>query len=170
MPAGADAVVMVERHDEHWRRRRGRFSQPATSGPEHRPARRATSPPATSSSAAGDLLTPSRVGALAAIGCTDVEVYAQPARRDPVDRQRGRRAGTAARARADLRRQPLHARRRRRRARRRAGAASRRPRHARGAARARSTNARTRIVIVFSGGSSVGERDLIVDSSPRAAR
>ena len=28
--------------------------------------------------AAGDLLTPSRVGALAAIGCADVEVYAKP--------------------------------------------------------------------------------------------
>ena len=49
--------------------------------PEHRPARRRHRRPAIASSARATLLNPSRVGALAAIGRADVEVYAQAARR-----------------------------------------------------------------------------------------
>ena len=43
--------------------------------------------------ARGDVLNPSRIGALAALGVGDVEVYAKPSRRDPLDRQRDRRSG-----------------------------------------------------------------------------
>ena len=42
--------------------------------------------------AAGDLLTPSRIGAVAAVGCADVEVFAKPRVADSLDRQRSRRA------------------------------------------------------------------------------
>ena len=88
----------------------------------------------------------------------------EAARRDPLDRQRSDRAGRHARAGADLRRQPLHARRR----------SSRRT----AASPSRTTPAQDTVaalidaldacaaadLIVFSGGSSVGERDLVVDA------
>ena len=78
MPAGADAVVMVEETDDGTasgrvrvhRRRCIRASTSAGAAP--------TSPPGRPSFAPGDLLNPSRVGALAAIGAADVEVFAQP--------------------------------------------------------------------------------------------
>ena len=43
--------------------------------------------PGRRSLAAGHVLNPSRVGALAATGTTGVEVFAKPSRRDSVDRQ-----------------------------------------------------------------------------------
>jgi len=46
--------------------------------PEHRQARRATSRPGDRVVSSGDVLTPSRTGALAAIGRADVEVFAKP--------------------------------------------------------------------------------------------
>ena len=84
------------------------------------------------------------------------------ARRDPLDRQRNRRARAAAGAGADLRHQPLHA---------------RRGRVENGGVAVPSRTAADTIedlsravdecleqdVLVFSGGSSVGERDLILD-------
>ena len=83
--------------------------------------------------------------------------------RDPLDRQRDRRARTAARARADLRHQPLHARRRSS-ARTAACPWCCRPRRTRSRrCRMRSTRRWREDVLVFSGGSSVGERDLIMD-------
>ncbi len=77
LPDGADAVVMVEETAPAADAARGR------SWPRPRPARTSgaaapTSAPAISSSRRGDLLSPSRVGALAAIGCANVEVYARP--------------------------------------------------------------------------------------------
>ena len=78
----------------------------------------------------GDLLNPSRIGALAAIGVTRGRGLRAAAGRDPLDRQRDRRARPAARARADLRHQPVHAVVDHRRARRRAGRATHRRRTA----------------------------------------
>ena len=108
MPDGADAVVMVEETERvdgtgesvssrrsirgrtsgawrgHRRRSGGRCSR-ATADPE--PRRRAGR---------------NRSG-------WNVDVYARPEDRDPVDRQRNRRAGPPARTRADLRHQSVHA-------------------------------------------------------------
>ena len=75
LPAGADAVVMVEETA-----RSGDvvdvFS-PATSG-QNVGRRAADIAVGDRAIAAGDLLTPSRVGALAAIGCDAIDVFAKP--------------------------------------------------------------------------------------------
>jgi molybdenum cofactor synthesis domain-containing protein len=76
LPAGADAVVMVEDtaksgdHDIE-------IFAPAATG-QNVGRRGADIVAGDRVVAAGDLLTPSRVGAIAAIGCADVEVYAKP--------------------------------------------------------------------------------------------
>ena len=111
-----------------------------------------------------------RSARVAAIGCAQVEVFAQAARRDSFDRQRSDRAGHAAQPRPDLRREPLHA-----------GAvveahggvaetARARARHASRRSTRRSTPAPNADVIIFSGGSSVGDRDLLVDLIAAARR
>ena len=108
MPAGADAVVMVEETARRAVTRCEIFAA-GRRRTEHRHAAAPTSRAGDRVVAAGDVLTPSRVGALAAVGRADVEVYAQAARRDSLDRQRSRRRRAAAAAGTDLRRQPLHA-------------------------------------------------------------
>ena len=77
MPDGADAVVMVEETEKTRRRR--------TSGSSRRCIRGSTSAAAAADIAAGqpvlaagDVLNPSRIGALAAIGAADVDVFARP--------------------------------------------------------------------------------------------
>ncbi|MBZ5557670.1 MAG: molybdopterin molybdotransferase MoeA [Acidobacteriia bacterium] len=75
LPAGADAVVMVEETaktgDEI------QIFAPATAG--HHVGRRGADIAAGDRViSSGDVLSPSRVGALAAIGCVDVEVFAKP--------------------------------------------------------------------------------------------
>ena len=76
MPVGADAVVMVEeteRGDGH----DVRIFTPVY--PQQHVGRRAADIAAGSAVLQpGDVLTPSRIGALAAIGASDVEVFAQP--------------------------------------------------------------------------------------------
>ncbi len=76
MPAGADAVVMVE-ETEHGDGDAVRIFTPVY--PRQHVGRRAAD---IASGAAvlqpGDLLTPSRIGALAAIGTREVEVFARP--------------------------------------------------------------------------------------------
>jgi molybdenum cofactor synthesis domain-containing protein len=76
MPVGADAVVMVEeteRGDGH----DVRIFTPVY--PQQHVGRRAADIAAGSAVLQqGDVLTPSRIGALAAIGARDVEVFAQP--------------------------------------------------------------------------------------------
>ena len=114
--------------------------------------------------AAGDVLTPSRIGALAAIGCARRRGLRAAARRDSVHGQRNRRAGARAPAGTHLRRQPLHA----RRCRRRHTAASPEPTAPAHDSVDALVEALDRCaaadLIVFSGGSSVGDRDLIVDA------
>ena len=130
LPEGADAVVMVEETAPR-RRRPRRHHSPRPPRARTSAGAAPTSRPAIVVVRRGELLKPSRVGALAAIGCVELEVYARPrvamlsTGNEVVD------PGTAARARTDLRRQPLHAGRRRRRPRRHARAASARPGHAR---------------------------------------
>jgi molybdopterin molybdotransferase len=76
LPAGADAVVMVEATAKNGEMEI-QIQAPATAGQHvgRRGADIATGAPAVR---AHDLLTPSRVGALAAIGATEVSVYAKP--------------------------------------------------------------------------------------------
>jgi molybdopterin molybdotransferase len=76
LPAGADAVVMVE---ETARSGDGEVDIFSAAQAGQNVGRRAGDI-ATGDTviAAGDVLTPSRVGAIAAIGTTDVEVFAQP--------------------------------------------------------------------------------------------
>ena len=76
LPDGADAVVMVEETDARRRRRieMSRRPRPARTSADAAP----TSRPATAWCAAGELLNPSRIGALAAVGSAEVEVYARP--------------------------------------------------------------------------------------------
>ena len=129
--------------------------------PEHRPARRRHRRRATASSPPGDLLNPSRIGALAAIGARDVEVFAQPRVAilstgnevvEPGSRSRPgqiydvNRFTLAAIVAAHGGVAEPH----------RAGAPTRSTRSS-----TRSTRAPAPTCIVFSGGSSVGERDLI---------
>jgi molybdenum cofactor synthesis domain-containing protein len=76
LPAGADAVVMVEataKGDET----EIQILAPATAG-QHVGRRGADIAIGAAAVRAHDPLTPSRVGALAAIGATDVSVYAKP--------------------------------------------------------------------------------------------
>jgi molybdenum cofactor synthesis domain-containing protein len=76
LPAGADSVVMVEEtarsgdHDIH-------VFAPTSAG-QNVGRRGADMIAGDRVVAAGDLLSPSRVGALAAVGCADVEVFARP--------------------------------------------------------------------------------------------
>ena len=91
MPAGADAVVIVEDTDGEAsggspRVRAGR-SRDRTSA-----ARAPTSAAASACCSAGTTLTPSRVGAIAALGLSRRRGVRAAARRDPLDRQRDRRA------------------------------------------------------------------------------
>lgn len=76
LPAGADAVVMVE---ETAKEADGRILilAPAAAG-QNIGRKGADITAGDRVIAAGDLLTPSRVGAIAAIGAGDVEVFAQP--------------------------------------------------------------------------------------------
>jgi molybdenum cofactor synthesis domain-containing protein len=76
LPAGADAVVMVEETATHGDHEIDIFAV-ATPGQNigGRGGDMKIGDPVVSS---GDLLTPSRVGALAAIGCADVDVFARP--------------------------------------------------------------------------------------------
>jgi molybdenum cofactor synthesis domain-containing protein len=76
LPAGADAVVMVEETEKDGDRAIRIFAA-ATAG-QHVGRRGADIAAGDRVLAAGDLLTPSRVGALAAIGGVDAEVYARP--------------------------------------------------------------------------------------------
>ena len=119
----------------------------------------------------GDVLNPSRIGALAAIGAAATSRSRPAHGRDAFDRQRNRRTGPAARARArsttstGSRCAPSS----------RSTAASPVPMphrhgHARGAATAQSTSRGEHDMMVFSGGSSVGERDLDARRDPAARR
>jgi molybdenum cofactor synthesis domain-containing protein len=75
LPSGADAVVMVEQTatDD-----RDVLIQAAAAPGQHIGRRAADIAVGDLVTRAGDVLTPSRIGALAAVGCTDVEVYARP--------------------------------------------------------------------------------------------
>jgi molybdopterin molybdotransferase len=76
MPDGADAVVMVE---ETERDGGGGVRVFTPVYPRQNVGRRASDIGAGSAVvSSGDLLTPSRIGALAAVGIVDVEVYAKP--------------------------------------------------------------------------------------------
>ena len=108
MPQGADAVVMVEETERIAGRTTCAIFTPVY--PRQHVGRRGADIAAGQTVLApGDVLNPSRIGALAAIGALRRRRLREAARRDPLDRQRDRRAGPAARARADLRHQPLHA-------------------------------------------------------------
>ena len=97
MPDGADAVVMVEETEKARRSDDVRDLHAGLSAAARRPPRRRHRRRADRVLAAGDLLNPSRVGALAAIGVRRRRGLRQAARRDSLDRQRDRRARPAAR-------------------------------------------------------------------------
>ena len=76
LPSGADAVVMVEETNQGGD---GRIEIFASAAAGQNIGRRGADILAGDRVVdAGAMLTPSRVGALAAIGCTDVEVFAKP--------------------------------------------------------------------------------------------
>ncbi|HET7617036.1 MAG TPA: gephyrin-like molybdotransferase Glp [Vicinamibacterales bacterium] len=77
MPAGADAVVMVEETERVAGGDEVRVMTPVYPR-QHVGARAADIRSGQPLLAAGDVLTPARIGALAAIGATDVEVFARP--------------------------------------------------------------------------------------------
>ena len=128
LPAGADAVVMVEETATEGEQIHIRVAAAPGQNVGRRGADIMTGDLVVRE---GDVLTPSRIGALAAIGCTEVDGLREAARRDSVDGQRSRRARTAAQSRTNLRRQPIHAGRDRRRPRRRAAIAEGGDGHAR---------------------------------------
>jgi len=76
LPAGADAVVMVEDTAKAGDDRIEFFTAP-TAG-QHVARRGADIAAGDIVVRSGDVLTPSRVGAIAAIGCADVAVFAKP--------------------------------------------------------------------------------------------
>ena len=76
LPAGADAVVMVEDTAKDGDHDVDIFA--ATAPGQNIGRRGADIVAGDRVVAAGDVLSPSRVGALAAIGCVDVEVFARP--------------------------------------------------------------------------------------------
>ena len=76
LPAGADAVVMVEETAKHGEHDVDIFA-PAKPG-QHIGRRGADIRTGDPVIASGSLLTPSRIGALAAIGCAEVDVFAKP--------------------------------------------------------------------------------------------
>jgi molybdenum cofactor synthesis domain-containing protein len=75
LPAGADAVVMVE--DTGRSADEIEIYAPAATG-QNVGRRGGDMKAGDTAIAAGDVLTPSRIGALAAIGCADVDVFAKP--------------------------------------------------------------------------------------------
>jgi molybdenum cofactor synthesis domain-containing protein len=76
LPSGADAVVMVEQTATD---NRDVLIQAAAAPGQHIGRRAADIAAGDRVARAGDVLTtPSRIGALAAVGCADVEVYARP--------------------------------------------------------------------------------------------
>ena len=161
LPAGADAVVMVEEtaSSEH-----GIEIFAAATAGQHIGRRGADIAAGDRVMAAGDLLSPSRVGAIAAIGRAGRRGVREAARRDPLDRQRSRSSRDSALAPGqifDVNRFTLgaivsaHG-----------GVAE--PRRAAQDTVAALVDAldacASADLIVFSGGSSVGERDLVVDA------
>ena len=76
LPAGADAVVMVEETAKSGDHDIDVFA--STAAGQNVSRRGADIVAGDRVVAAGDLLSPSRIGALAAIGCADVEVFARP--------------------------------------------------------------------------------------------
>jgi molybdopterin molybdotransferase len=76
LPSGADAVVMVEETTPVIDGRVGIAS--AAAAGQNIGRRGADISPGDLVVRAGDLLNPSRIGAIAAIGCPDVEVFARP--------------------------------------------------------------------------------------------
>ena len=120
IPEGASAVVMVEDTDKNADGAVHIF------GPVY-PGQNVTRQGADIRSgqqvlSIGDVLTPSRIGSIAALGFESVDVFAQATDRDSLDRQRGRRSRAPPRAGPDLRHQQVHAGRDHPGARRRAGA------------------------------------------------
>ena len=160
MPAGADAVVMVEETE-----RAGDEVRILTPVYPRQNVGRQGADIAVGQIVIrdGDVLNPSRIGALAALGVADVEVYARPTvailstGNEIIDPGPGAAAGP------DLRHQQVHAEHHHPGTRRRADAVRHGARHHRGARAGASTRALACDVLVFSGGSSVGERDLILD-------
>src|SRR6185295_14620519 len=161
LPAGADAVVMVEDTATTGGHEIEVFA-PAAAG-QHVGRRGADIVAGDLVVAAADLLSPSRVGALAAIGCTDVEVYARPrvailsTGNEVVEPGQALAPGQI----FDVNRFTLgaivstHG----------GVAEAHRAAHDTVEALVASLDAcRTADLIVFSGGSSVGERDLVVDA------
>jgi molybdopterin molybdotransferase len=167
MPAGADAVVMVE---ETHKDGDARIHIRAAANPGQNIGRRgADIRTGDHVIEAGAILTPSRVGALAAIGCGDAEVFAKPrvailsTGNEVVDTGRALAPGQI----YDVNRFTL------------AAIVSAHggipePRRAAedtvDALVAALDDCSTADVIVFSGGSSVGERDLVVDAIGRRGR
>jgi molybdenum cofactor synthesis domain-containing protein len=161
LPAGADAVVMVE---ETAKGNDGRVQIFAAAAAGQNVGRRGADIAAGDRVVSrGDVLTPSRVGALAAIGCIDVDVFAKPrvailsTGNEVIDPGRPLAPGQI----YDVNRFTLAAI---------VSAHGGVPEAHRPAqdtidalVRALDESARCD-VIVFSGGSSVGERDLIVDA------
>ena len=76
LPAGADAVVMVEETAKTEDGSIEIFAQAAAG--QHIGKRGADIAAGDRVIASGDLLSPGRVGALAAVGCADVDVFAKP--------------------------------------------------------------------------------------------
>jgi molybdenum cofactor synthesis domain-containing protein len=160
LPSGADAVVMVEQTTTD---DRDVLIQAAAAPGQHIGRRAADIATGDRVTRAGDVLSPSRIGALAAVGCTDVEVYARPrvavlsTGNEVVDPGRPLAPGHV----YDVNRFTLgaivsmHG-----------GIAE--PHHAAedtvNALLAALDACASADLIVFSGGSSVGERDLIVDA------
>lgn len=160
MPAGADAVVMVE-ETERADASAVRVFTPVY--PRQNVGRRASDIAAGSPVVrAGDLLTPSRIGALAAIGTVDVDVYAKPrVALIPTGNEVVQPGGRLQPGQIfDVNRFTLGAL---------AGAHGGVPvplppaRDALDALSAAMDEAANADLVVFSGGSSVGERDLMVD-------
>ena len=111
VPDGADAVVMVEETDRaDGSSRRDAVAIRMAVRPGQNVTPRANDIKAGEQLLApGDLLTPSRAGCLRSRGPTARRRLRTPRGRDGFDRQRDRRAWPAARPRADLRHQSLHA-------------------------------------------------------------
>jgi molybdenum cofactor synthesis domain-containing protein len=161
LPAGADAVVMVE--DTGPAGAANVNVHAAVTAGQHVGPRGADIAAGAAVIRPGELLTPSRVGALAAVGCAAVDVYAKPrvailsTGNEVVDPGRSLRPGQI----YDVNRFTLAAI-----VREHGGVPLPQPAaedsvNALGAALDRAMDAD---VIVFSGGSSVGTRDLIVDA------
>jgi molybdopterin molybdotransferase len=161
LPSGADAVVMVEETAKAGETHVGVFGR-ATAG-QNVTRRGADIVTGDTVVATGDLLTPSRVGAIAAIGVADVDVFAKPrvailsTGNEVVDPGRQLAPGQI----YDVNRFTIasivaaHG----------GVPTTLRPAHDSVDALVSALDASTDAdLIVFSGGSSVGERDLVVDA------